>query len=138
MKLLVRFLLSFCCLLPGVHAHISGESRHDLPRHFYTLSGEDLDNLHANQAYVGQRRSTGDRRVNDESAEKEEESDDDDDDENETKSSKRHSASGSSYISSYSPVDAENAVYLLSHFPSCEHLSYLSSSRFIIHCVFRI
>lgn len=136
MKLLVRFLLSFCCLLLGVHAHTSQESRHGFPKQFYTLSAEDVDNLQASQAYVSQRRSTGDRRVNDESAEKEEESDDDDDDDNEAKSFKRHSGSGSSYIS-YSSVDTENAVYL-SHFPSCEHLSYLSSSKFIIHCVFRI
>ena len=136
MKLLVRFLLSFCCLLLGVHAHTSQESRHGFPKQFYTLSAEDVDNLQAGQAYVSQRRSTGDRRVNDESAEREEESDDDDDDDNEAKSFKRHSGSGSSYIS-YSSVDTENAAYL-SYFPSCEHLSYLSSSRFIIHCVFRI
>jgi hypothetical protein len=138
MKLLVRFLLSFCCLLLGVHAHTSQEGRDALPRHFYTLSGEDVDNLQANQAYVSQRRSTGDRRLYNESAEKEEESDDDDDDDNETKSFKRHSGPGSSYISSYSSIETENAAYLLSHFPSCEHLSYLSSSKFIIHCVFRI
>ena len=134
MKLLVRFLLSFCCLLLGVHAHTSQENRHGFPKNFYTLSAEDVDNLQASQAYVSQRRSTGDRRVNNESAEKEEESDDDDD--NEAKSFKRHSGSGSSYIS-YSSVDTENAAYL-SHFPARGHLSYLSSSRFIIHCVFRI
>jgi hypothetical protein len=120
-----------------VHAHTSQESRTGFPKHFYTLSAEDVDNLQAGQAYVSQRRSTGDRRVNDESAEKEEESDDeDDDDDNEAKSFKRHSGSGSNYIS-YSSVDSENAVYL-SHFPCCEHLSYLSSSKFIIHCAFRI
>lgn len=138
MKLLVRFLLSFCCLLLGVHAHTSQESRHGFPKHFHTLSGEDLDNLQANQAYVSQRRSTGDRRVNDESAEKEEESDDEDDDDNEAKSFKRHSGPGSSYLTSYSSLETESAGYFLSHFPSCEHLSYLSSSKFIIHCVFRI
>lgn len=139
MKLLIRFLLSFCCLLLGVHAHTTQESRNGFPKHFYTLSAEDVDNLQANEAYVSQRRSSGERRVNDESAEKEEESDDDDDDDdNEVKSFKRHSGSGSSYISSYSTVETENAVYLLSNFPSCEHLSYLSSSKFIIHCVFRI
>jgi len=138
MKLLVRFLLSFCCLLLGVHAHTSQESRHGFPKNFYTLSAEDVDNLQAGQAYVSQRRSTGDRRVNDESAEREEENDDDDDDDNnEAKSFKRHSGSGSNYISSYSSVVTENAAYL-SHFPCCGHLSYLSSSKFLIHCVFRI
>lgn len=137
MKLLVRFLLSFCCLLLGVHAHTTQESRNGFPRHFYTLSAEEVDNLQAGQAYVSQRRSTGDRQVSDESAEKEEESDDDDDDDNETRSSKRHTATGSSYISSYSTIEAEGSLYL-SNFPSREHLSYFSSSKFIIHCVFRI
>ena len=137
MKLLVRFLFSFCCLLLGVHAHTTQESRNGVPKHFYTLSAEDVDNLQASQAYVSQRRSTGERRVNDESAEKEEESDDDDDDDDETKSSKRHTTPGSSYISSYSSPDTEGALYV-SNFPSCEHLSYFSSCKFIIHCVFRI
>jgi hypothetical protein len=136
MKLLVRFLLSFCCLLLGVHAHTTQESRGGFPRHFYTLSAEDVDNLQENQAYVSQRRSSGDRRVNDESAEKAEESDDDDDDD--VKSSKKHTGPGSSYITSYSTSETDNTLYFLSTFPSCEHLSYLSSSKFIIHCVFRI
>lgn len=139
MKLLVRFLLSFCCLLLGVHTHTSQEGRHGFPRHFYTLSGEDVDNLQAGQAYVSQRRSTGDQRINDEeSAEKEEESDDEDDDDNETKSFKRHSGPGSNYLTSSSSTEPGNSLYLLSHFPSREHLSYGSSSKFIIHCVFRI
>ncbi|MCS3796443.1 hypothetical protein [Niastella sp. OAS944] len=137
MKLLVRFLFSFCCLLLGVHAYTTQESRNDLPKNFYTLSAEDVANLQENQAYVSQRRSTGDRRVYDESAEKEEESDDDDDDDDETRSSKRHTGTGSSYITSYSSPETEGALYL-SNFPSCEHLSYFSSSKFIIHCVFRI
>lgn len=137
MKLLVRFLFSFCCLLLGVHAYTTQESRNDFPKNFYTLSVEDVANLQANQAYVSQKRSTGDRQVNDESAEKEEESDDDDDDDNETRSSKRHTGTGSSYITSYSSLETEGALYL-SNFPSCEHLSYFSSSKFIIHCVFRI
>jgi hypothetical protein len=138
MKLLVRFLLSFCCLLLGVHAHTTQESRGGFSRHFYTLSAEDVDNLTANQAYVSQKRSTGDRRANDESAEKEEESDDDDDDDDEAKSSKRHTGPGSSYITSHSTSEADNALYVLGTFPSRGHLSYLSSSKFIIHCVFRI
>ncbi|HUP12960.1 MAG TPA: hypothetical protein VM187_12125 [Niastella sp.] len=138
MKLLIKLLLSFCCLLLGVHAHTTQESRNGFPRHFYTLSAEDVDSLQASQAYVSQRRSTGDRQVNNESAEKEEESDDDDDDDDEARSSKRHNGSGSSYITSNSTSETANALYLSGHFPSCEHLSYLSSSKFIIHCVFRI
>jgi len=135
MKLLVKLLLSICCLLLGVHTHATRESMHGFPRQLYTLSAQDVDNLQNSQAYVSQRRSTGDRRVNHESAEKNEESDDDDDDE--TKSSKRHSASGSNYISSSSAA-GNSALYHLSHLPFCEHLSYLSSSKFIIHCAFRI
>jgi hypothetical protein len=139
MKLLVKFLLSFCCLLLGVHAHTSQESVTGFTRHFYTLSAEHVDNLPANHAYVSQKRSTGDRRINDESAEKEEETDDDDDDDdNEVRSSKRHTAPGSCYITSYYTSVADNTLYVLGTFPSCGHLSYLSSSRFIIHCVFRI
>jgi hypothetical protein len=138
MKLLIKLLLSLCCLLLGVHAHTTQESRNGFTRPFYTLSAVDVDNLQAGQAYVSQRRSTGDRQVNDESAEKEEESDDEDDDDDEAKSSKRHTGPGSSYITSHSTSASANALYLLSHFPSREHLSYLSSSKFIIHCVFRI
>lgn len=136
MKLLVRFLFSFCCLLLGVHAYTTQESRNEGSKNFHTLSVEDVNSLQANQAYVSQRRSTGERRVNNESAEKEEESDDDDDDD-ETRSSKRHTAPGSGYITPYSSFETEGARYL-SNFPSCEHLSYFSTSKFIIHCVFRI
>src|SRR5690349_8144755 len=128
MKLLVRILLSLCSLLLGVHAHTSLQSVHGFPKHFHTLSAEDIDNLEGAQAVVSQRRSSGDRRANDESAEKEEESDDDDDDD-ESRSSKRHTGSGSSYISSNSASENNSALYLLSHFSSRGHLSYFSSNK---------
>jgi hypothetical protein len=136
MKLLVKILLSLCSFLLGVHAHTSLQSVHGFPKHFYTLSAGDLDNLQYTQAVVSQRRSSGDRRANDEAAaEKEEESDDDDDDE--SKSSKRHTGPGSSYIS-YSVSGNINSLYFLSHFPAGGHLSHLSADKFIIHCAFRI
>ena len=133
MKLLVRILLSLCSLLLGVHAHTSLQN-HCFPKHFYTLSAEDIDTLTSTQAVVSQRRSSGDRHANNESAEKEEESDEDDDDD-ESGPSKRHAGSGSNYLSSISGAENNNAHYLLSHLPSCGHFS---SNKFIIHCVFRI
>jgi hypothetical protein len=134
MKLLVKILLSLCSFLLGVHAHTSLQNAHGFPKHFYTLSAGDLDNLQDTRAIVSQRRSSGDRRTNDEVAEKEEESDDDDD---ESKSSKRHTGPGSNYIS-YSASGNINSLYFLSHFSASGHLSHFSADKFIIHCVFRI
>lgn len=136
MKLLVRILLSLCSLFLGVHAHTSLQS-HGFPKHFCTLSAGDIDDLQSRQAVVSQRRSSGDRRANDAPAEREEESEDEEDDD-ESDSSKRHTGSGSTYLSSNSGAENINALYLLSQLPSCEHLSYFSANKFIIHCVFRI
>jgi hypothetical protein len=136
MKLLVRILLSLCSLLAGVHTHTSKESIHGFPKSFHAISNEEGDSLQGAQAVVGQRRSPGERRTNDGSAEKAEESDDDDDDE--SRSSRRHTGPGSSYISSYSGVETDSATLLLNLLPAREHSSYFSSPRFIIHCVFRL
>jgi hypothetical protein len=62
------------------------------------------------------------------------EEEDDDDDE-----WKKHSGLINSDITSfYTPVWGYISHRLSGRLPFCEHLSYTSASKFIIHCVFRI
>jgi hypothetical protein len=135
MKLFVRFLLSLGFLLLGGHARTSQESTHGFPQHFFTAFEQTGDaSLQSAPAFFTQGPASGHREINDLLADEEVEDDDDDD---ESKSSKKHPGTGNS-ISLIDQQSAANDRFIKSALPFCEHFSYTSALKFIIHCVIRI
>jgi hypothetical protein len=137
LKLVIRFLLTSCFLLLGWYAHTS-QAPIGLPQSSVDTPAQDSYTVFQyDRSFFIAAPAPGTDPVSDPFEGREDEEDDDDDDD-EVKSSKKHSGSGSGGMPSFYQ-QASAWVYSIScRLPFCEHLSYTSAFKFIMHCVIRI
>ena len=137
MKLLVRFLLSLSFFLLGGYAHTSLVRINYTQRSIFESAAQArymaVQSVHA---FYSQAPASGTRHVNDVFSDSEVEDDDDDDDE--SKHNKKSSGSYNGGINFLMQVSADSYHSLTDPLPFCEHFSYTSGLKFIIHCVIRI
>lgn len=127
-RLLIGFILSLYSLLPGVFAH--GYSPEKIPEvsaqaHFFT---GQIDEAQTSMVGLPGARKAGDKIKAIEIQEDEE-----------SGSSRKYSESRNACIAFYAALNnSDIPCYFKSCLPFCEHFSYSSSYKFIIHRVIRI
>jgi hypothetical protein len=137
LKLVIRFLLTSCFLLLGWYARTS-QAPIGSPENTIDRSTQDSYTIvEYDQTFFIAAPAPCTDPVNDPFEDREEEEDDDDDDDD-VKSSKKHSGAGSGGMPSYYQQASGWFSSISCRLPFCEHLSYTSAFKFIMHCVIRI
>ncbi len=135
MRVLIRFIISLCFLLWGSYSHAHQQRLYDLHQQHIerpvqaSSCGEHDGRVRISKNYPSDNSSTGDFPEAKEIEEEDEESE----------SFKKRSSGGHGSISFLDGLTAGNCLpYLNAPLPLCEHFSYHSSNKFILHRVIRI
>ena len=136
MRLLIKFIISLCFLLWGGYAHAYQRRMCNAPKRFFeTTIRANLPGEQHDQVLVSKPRpSNAGNKAGDTIIATEIEEEDD-----EAGSYKKRSLAGHGCISFFDGQAPGNIpLYLNAPLPFCEHFSYSSSDKFILHRVIRI